>query len=46
MLAHIVLTYDVKMEVDGVVPPFRQFGQNIAPDTNAKVLFRKRRPSA
>ena len=46
MLAHLVLTYDLKMEEDGVVPPFKQFGQVTAPSTNAKVLFRKRRPEA
>ena len=42
MLAHIVLHYDVRSEVPGAVPPVRQFGQNTAPSTTARVLFRKR----
>ena len=48
MLAHVVLTYDVRMadgseDHGGTVPPVRQFGQNTAPSTTARVLFRKRR---
>lgn len=41
MLAHLVINYDIKAELEGVVPPYRQFGQNTAPDTKARVLFRK-----
>ncbi|GJE92111.1 cytochrome P450 [Phanerochaete sordida] len=44
ILAHIVLHYDIKAENEGVVPPVLQFGQNIAPNMKAKVLFRKRQP--
>ena len=38
----VVMTYAVRAEHAGVVPPYRQFGQNIAPSTTARVLFRKR----
>lgn len=43
MLAHVVMAYDVKTEPEGVVPPYKQYGQNIAPDATAAVFFRKRR---
>ncbi|KZT30762.1 cytochrome P450 [Neolentinus lepideus HHB14362 ss-1] len=42
MLAHLVLTYDVKMENEGVRPPDRWFGPASGPNATAKVLFRKR----
>lgn len=43
MLAHIVLNYDVKAEVEGVRPPNLGFGAQELPNRDAKVLFRKRR---
>ncbi|OBZ73435.1 hypothetical protein A0H81_06609 [Grifola frondosa] len=42
MLAHVVMTYDVKMEEEGVLPPRSHFGTSFVPNRNAKVLFRKR----
>lgn len=45
MLAHIVMNYDVKAELDGVVPPILEFGQNLAPNMKAKVLFKNRQRS-
>nr|BAK09398.1 cytochrome P450 [Postia placenta] len=45
MLAHVLVTYDVKMEQEGVVPPPTWFGPNLVPNWNAKVLFRTRQAS-
>ncbi|OBZ73430.1 Ent-kaurene oxidase [Grifola frondosa] len=42
MLAHVVMTYDVKMEEEGVLPPHSHFKSSFVPNRNAKVLFRKR----
>jgi len=42
MLAHVVMTYDVKMENEGVLPSSMWFGPNMLPDRDAKVMFRKR----
>ncbi|TDL22831.1 cytochrome P450 [Rickenella mellea] len=42
MMAHIVLNYDVKMEVDGVRPQDMHFTFNCVPNPTAKILFRKR----
>ncbi|OBZ73466.1 Ent-kaurene oxidase [Grifola frondosa] len=42
MLAHVVMTYDVKMEEEGVLPPHSHFGTAFVPNRTAKVLFRKR----
>jgi cytochrome P450 len=41
MLAHIVITYDVKL-VDGVRPPDSYYMNGIQPNPTAKVYFRKR----
>ncbi|KAH9840867.1 cytochrome P450 [Rhodofomes roseus] len=43
MLAHFVVTYDVKMEREGQMPNERWFGTSLVPDRNAQVLIRKRR---
>ena len=42
MFAHIVTTYDVKLEVEGVRPPDMWFAVACVPDPNTNVLFRKR----
>lgn len=42
MLAHLVLTYDVKMADEGVLPRWRWFGTTLVTDRKAEVLFRKR----
>ncbi|KAJ7933062.1 cytochrome P450 [Mycena leptocephala] len=42
MLAHLVLEYDVKAEVEGVRPPDDVFGMRITPSARGKVCFRKR----
>jgi len=42
MMAHFVLTYDVKMEEEGVVPEPFWFGVNRLPNPTAKVMFRRR----
>jgi hypothetical protein len=41
-MAHIVLTYDVKAEVEGVRPPDNVFGTRITPNATGRVQFRKR----
>ncbi|KAJ7860750.1 cytochrome P450 [Mycena leptocephala] len=42
MLAHMVINYDLKAEVEGVRPPDDIFGLAFAPNARAKVWFRKR----
>ena len=42
MMAHLVLTYDVKMEEEGVVPQSLRFFFNTTPNPKAEVLFRRR----
>jgi cytochrome P450 len=42
MLAHIVTTYDVKLEIEGVRPPNMWIMTSCLPNPNANVLFRKR----
>jgi len=42
MLAHVVVTYDVKMEKEGVVPSPMFFATSLIPDPKAEVMFRKR----
>ncbi|KAJ7835138.1 cytochrome P450 [Mycena olivaceomarginata] len=42
IMAHIVLTYDVKAEVEGVRPPDNVFGTRITPNATGRVQFRKR----
>ena len=42
MFAHIVMTYDVKLEIKGVRPPDMWVMTACVPNPNANVLFRKR----
>ncbi|KAJ6527089.1 cytochrome P450 [Mycena capillaripes] len=42
MLAHFLIEYDIKAEVDGVRPPDSNFGRKTIPNTKGKVLFRRR----
>ncbi|KAJ3480751.1 hypothetical protein NLI96_g8124 [Meripilus lineatus] len=42
MMAHLVLTYDVKMEEEGVIPQSLRFFFNTTPNPKAEVLFRRR----
>ena len=42
ILAHVVMTYDVKLEIEGVRPQDMWFMDNCVPNPNANVLFRKR----
>jgi cytochrome P450 len=42
MFAHIVATYDVKLEIEGVRPPDMWIMSSCVPNPNANVLFRKR----
>ncbi|KZT66093.1 cytochrome P450 [Daedalea quercina L-15889] len=43
MLAHIAVTYDIKLERAGDPPLGRWIGASLVPDRKAEVLFRKRR---
>ena len=42
MLAHVVMTYDVKLEKEGVRPPDMWVMDLCVPNPYAEVLFRKR----
>ncbi|KAJ7149214.1 cytochrome P450 [Mycena crocata] len=42
MLAHLVINYDVRAEVEGVRPADRNFGQISSPSATGRVMFRKR----
>ena len=42
MLAHVVVTYDIKSDTPGKMPRERWFGAALAPDHTAEVLIRKR----
>ncbi|KAJ7302011.1 cytochrome P450 [Mycena albidolilacea] len=42
MLAHLVINYDVKAEVEGVRPADMNFGRVTTPSATGRVLFRKR----
>ncbi|CAL1702998.1 unnamed protein product [Somion occarium] len=42
MLAHVVTTYDVKLENEGVVPEPLWVASALVPNPTAKVMFRKR----
>ncbi|KAF7367730.1 hypothetical protein MSAN_00836900 [Mycena sanguinolenta] len=42
MMAHLVLNYDVKPEVEGIRPADIVFGQNFFPNPTGRVRFRKR----
>ena len=41
-MAHIILTYDIKLEEDGVKPPNMGFGGANMPNPSGSVLFRRR----
>lgn len=41
MMAHLMLTYDIKLENEGVWPPDTWLGAYCVPNQKAKVLFRK-----
>jgi len=43
MLAHLIITYDVKLENEGVRPPNFWFATACIPNRTGEVLFRKRR---
>ncbi|KAJ3785534.1 cytochrome P450 [Lentinula aff. detonsa] len=43
LIAHILMSYDVKLENDGVVPPYEWHGPSMDPSSTGEVLFRKRR---
>lgn len=42
MLAHVLVTYDVKFQNEGVRPPNQWFGTTSLPNRNAEIMFRKR----
>lgn len=42
MFAHLLVTYDVKFENEGVRPPNQWFAGNCVPNQKAEVMFRKR----
>ena len=42
MLAHVVMNYAVRAEVDGVRPQNKEFAGRASPNPKGKVLFRKR----
>ena len=42
MLAHIVVTYDVKLADNATRPRMLHFGVATLPDPSAKVMFRRR----
>ena len=42
MLAHVVVTYDVKLEENTNRPQTVSIGTAMTPDPNAKVMFRRR----
>ncbi|KAJ3769084.1 cytochrome P450 [Lentinula raphanica] len=42
LIAHILMSYDVKLEVEGVVPPYEWHGPSMDPSSTGEVMFRKR----
>lgn len=42
MLAHILINYDVKAEVDGVRPSDQFFGMHKMPNSQGKIFIRRR----
>ncbi|KAJ7736199.1 cytochrome P450 [Mycena maculata] len=42
MLAHVVINYDVRAEVEGLRPPDDVFGISVIPNRKAKIWFKKR----
>lgn len=46
LLSHVLMNYDVKLEIDGVRPPDRWLGiTSRSPDPTGVVMFRKRSDS-
>lgn len=43
MMAYILLTYDVKTEVEGVRPENVYMGTRFSPNPKAKILFKARK---
>ncbi|THH27901.1 hypothetical protein EUX98_g6286 [Antrodiella citrinella] len=43
MLAHLVLTYDIKMENEGVIPPPFNFGMKMIPNPKGEIMYRRRK---
>ena len=43
LVAHILLTYDIKAEIPGVGARMMWSGSNAAQDNSVRYLFRKRR---
>ncbi|KAH7867756.1 cytochrome P450 [Lentinula edodes] len=43
LIAHILMSYDVKLETEGVIPPYEWHGPSMDPSSTGEVLFRKRR---
>lgn len=41
-MAHLVVTYDVKMEKEGVIPEPTWIATNCRPNDKAEVMFRRR----
>ncbi|GJE97791.1 cytochrome P450 [Phanerochaete sordida] len=46
MMAYVVVNYDVKLEKEGVLPKNVHTATSIAPNPEARVFFRRRKPSA
>ncbi|KZT08258.1 cytochrome P450 [Laetiporus sulphureus 93-53] len=42
LLAHVVVTYDVRLGKEGELPSSTWFGPTLVPNTKAEVMFRKR----
>ena len=42
LLAHLLVTYDMKMKEEGVVPTHMYVATSIVPDEKAEICFRKR----
>ncbi|KAE9389795.1 cytochrome P450 [Gymnopus androsaceus JB14] len=42
LIAHILMSYDVKLEEEGVIPPYEWHGANMDPSSTGVILFRKR----
>lgn len=42
MMAHTLVTYDIKPEVEGVIPEAEWFRSSLRPNLTASVMFRKR----
>ncbi|KAF7317577.1 hypothetical protein MKEN_00844700 [Mycena kentingensis (nom. inval.)] len=42
MLAHMLVNYDIKAEVEGVRPPDAVYGMQMTPNPKGRVFFRKR----